>query len=57
MLLVIDTNIIVNAIKSSNPNSKSVQLLRDVMLGKQQCVFQARSWMSMRMFFIDLNWD
>ena len=33
MLLVIDTNIIVNAIKSPNPQAKSVMLLRDVFCG------------------------
>ena len=34
MLLVIDTNIIVNAIKSGDKQSKSYQLMRDVMIGK-----------------------
>ena len=34
MLLVIDTNIIVNALKSGDKQSKSYQLMRDVMIGK-----------------------
>ena len=33
MLLVIDTNILVNAIKSSDPNSKAAMLMRDVFNG------------------------
>ena len=39
MLLVIDTNIIVNALKSHDDNAKSVQLMRDVFTGKHKlCV-------------------
>ncbi len=34
MLLVVDTNIIVNAIKTNNENSKSRMLMRDKMTGK-----------------------
>ncbi len=39
MLLVIDTNILVNAIKSSDPNSKAAMLMRDVFNGvHKMCV-------------------
>lgn len=42
MLLVVDTNIIVNAIKTNNENSKSRMLMRDIMTGKHtMCVSQA----------------
>ena len=42
MLLVVDTNIIVNAIKSGNKESKSRQLVRDIMIGKHtMCVSTA----------------
>lgn len=42
MLLVVDTNIIVNAIKSGDDNSKAVRLMRDVMLGNHtMCVSSA----------------
>ena len=34
MLLVIDTNIIVNALKSRDSQAKSVRLMRDIMSGK-----------------------
>lgn len=38
MLLVIDTNILVNALMSSNENSKAMQLLDDVFAGKHTMV-------------------
>ena len=42
MLLVVDTNIIVNAIKTNNEESKSRKLLRDIMIGKHvMCVSPA----------------
>ena len=34
MLLVIDTNILVNALKSHDDHAKSVQLMRDVFAGR-----------------------
>ena len=39
VLIVVDTNILVNALKSKRPNSKSVRLIEDILNGKHHmCV-------------------
>ena len=46
MLLVIDTNILVNVLKSHDNNAKSVLLMRDVCFGKHVMMTAFKSHLS-----------